>query len=138
MDVFQLRDRLITDYASYISSFIQIRDERIKQQVERSLSDGLLWPEPLIQLNPSFEPGDLIDDPVNEGVLHAECSRIFRIGKDKDPTGRSLQLHRHQSDAVRVARGGGNYILTTGTGSGKSLAYIIPIVDHVLRNGSGR
>ena len=29
-------------------------------------------------------------------------------------------------------------MLTTGTGSGKSLAYIVPIVDHVLRNGSGR
>ena len=27
--------------------------------------------------------------------------------------------------------------MTTGTGSGKSLAYIIPIVDHVLRVGSG-
>ena len=29
-------------------------------------------------------------------------------------------------------------MLTTGTGSGKSLAYMIPIVDHVLRAGSGR
>lgn len=29
-------------------------------------------------------------------------------------------------------------MLTTGTGSGKSLAYIVPIVDHVLRNGSGK
>ncbi|HYK89191.1 MAG TPA: DEAD/DEAH box helicase [Acidobacteriota bacterium] len=138
MDVFQLRDRLITDYASYISSFIQIRDERIKEQVDHSLGDGLLWPEPLIQLNPSFEPGDLIDDLVNQGELQAGCSRVFLIGKDKDSTGKPLQLHRHQSDAVRIARGGSNYILTTGTGSGKSLAYIIPIVDHVLRNGSGR
>src|SRR6185437_12487650 len=31
-----------------------------------------------------------------------------------------------------------NYVLTTGTGSGKSLAYIVPIVDHVLRRGSGK
>jgi ATP-dependent helicase YprA (DUF1998 family) len=33
-------------------------------------------------------------------------------------------------------------VLTTGTGSGKSLAYIVPIVDHVLRarerGGAGR
>jgi hypothetical protein len=27
------------------------------------------------------------------------------------------------------------YVLTTGTGSGKSLAYIIPIVDSVLAAG---
>ena len=29
-------------------------------------------------------------------------------------------------------------MLTTGTGSGKSLTYILPIVDHVLRRGGGR
>jgi ATP-dependent helicase YprA (DUF1998 family) len=37
-----------------------------------------------------------------------------------------------------VAHTGANYVLTTGTGSGKSLAYIVPIVDHVLRRGSGK
>jgi len=72
MDVFQFRDQLIGDYASYISSFIQIRDERIRQHVDHSLNDGLLWPEPLIQLNPSFELGDSIDNLVNTGVLHPE------------------------------------------------------------------
>ncbi len=35
------------------------------------------------------------------------------------------------------AQTGANYVLTTGTGSGKNLAYIVPIVDHVLRRGSG-
>jgi ATP-dependent helicase YprA (DUF1998 family) len=49
-----------------------------------------------------------------------------------------LRLHAHQTDAIKVAQAGHNYVLTTGTGSGKSLAYIIPIVDHVLRRGSGR
>ena len=39
---------------------------------------------------------------------------------------------------MRIARDGHSYILTTGTGSGKSLAYIIPSVDAVLRKGSGR
>src|SRR5450756_1006296 len=49
-----------------------------------------------------------------------------------------MQLHRHQSEAIRTAGSGRNYVLTTGTGSGKSLAYIVPIVDRVLRLGSGK
>jgi ATP-dependent helicase YprA (DUF1998 family) len=132
MDVFGLRDQLIRDYSDYTQSFIRIHDERIHKYVDASVASGALWPKPLIQLNPSFEPGDTIDTLVDDGVLHPECRHIFRKDKDKPEyhgQGRPLLLHRHQSEAVRVAAGGHNYVLTTGTGSGKSLAYIIPIVD---------
>jgi hypothetical protein len=44
MKVFEFRARLIHDFASYVSSFIQIRDPRIAEHVDRSLADGLLWP----------------------------------------------------------------------------------------------
>ncbi len=137
MDVFKLRGRLIEDFGTYVRSFIQISDERIEQVVDDALEQGLLWPEPLIQLNPSFQSGGWIDDLVSEGVLHQECGRCFRFKSDAHDPGRALRLHRHQADAIRAARTGANYVLTTGTGSGKSLSYLIPIVDHVLRRGSG-
>ncbi len=137
MDVFDLRNKLVEDYGSYVRSFIRIKDARIEDEVKQSLDEGLLWPDPLIQLNPSFETGDRIEDLVREGVLHTECDTLFRAGKDRGK-GVTLQLHRHQSGAVRTARAGHNYVLTTGTGSGKSLTYIIPIVDHVLRRGPGK
>lgn len=117
---------------------MNIRDDRIREHVRRELDAGLLCPEPLIQLNPTFEPGRAIDDLVTEGVLHPECARIFRKKESRDDPGKPLRLHRHQEDAIRAARTGANYVLTTGTGSGKSLSYIVPIVDHVLRRGSGR
>jgi ATP-dependent helicase YprA (DUF1998 family)/very-short-patch-repair endonuclease len=136
MDVFDLRTRLIGDYAQYASSFININDERIVGTVEHSLREGAFWPDPLIQLNPHFESGDTVSELVSAGILHEECNRIFL--KDKQRGGYPLRFHRHQREAIEIARQGHNYILTTGTGSGKSLAYIVPIVDHVLRRGSGR
>ena len=139
MNIFDFRNLLIGDYASYIKSFIQIRDPQINGFVQQKLEEGVLWPEPLIQLNPLFARGESIDELVAQGVLHRECARIFRKDKSEhDDRGRPLRLHKHQSDAINVARSGASYILTTGTGSGKSLAYIIPIVDYVLRNGTGR
>src|SRR5206468_4279652 len=104
MDVFRLHDRLIADYASYVKSFIHIRDPRIEQHVEKSLGEGLLWPEPLIQLNPSFEPGEWIDDLVKDGTLHPKCSEIFRIKPTQSGASKPLRLHRHQADAVRAAK----------------------------------
>lgn len=137
--IFDFCDQLIGDYASYIQSFLSIREPDIQTYVQQELQRGVLWPEPLIQLNPLFETGGSIDELVAQGLLHLECARIFRTNKtDTTPQGRPLILHKHQAEAIGVARSRASYVLTTGTGSGKSLAYIIPIVDHVLRNGSGR
>ncbi|PWB53889.1 MAG: hypothetical protein C3F13_08260 [Anaerolineales bacterium] len=138
MNIFHLRDSLVDDYSKYISSFIQIRDHRIREYVNNQLDSGLLWPEALIQLNPAFQPGHLIDELVDEGLLHKICKQIFRRKNSENLNNLPLRLHKHQEDALRIAQLGKDYVLTTGTGSGKSLTYIIPIVDYILRHGSGR
>ncbi|GIU86699.1 MAG: RNA helicase [Acidimicrobiia bacterium] len=137
MDVFALRDAVIGDYEKFVKGFLTIRDTRIREAVESGLSEGLFWPEPWLSLNPRFTAGGSVDDLVARGVLHEQCSKVFRVGKDEDGVGRPLTFYRHQVDAIEAARGAKNYVLTTGTGSGKSLGYIVPIVDAVLRAGSG-
>ncbi len=138
MDVFGLRDRLIGDYRDYTSGFLTIRDERIRDYVDDQINQGLLWPDPKVQLSPSFEPGAWVDDLVDQKVLHPEAAKVFRRKEETGDFGERLRLHRHQVDAIEAAQRGGSYVLTTGTGSGKSLSYIVPIVDHVLRRGSGK
>jgi hypothetical protein len=136
MDIFELRNKIIDDYSSFVKGYIKIRDPKIDDKVQKGLEDGLLWPEPIVQLNPSFETGGSIDRCVNEGLLHPGCSEIFRLNK-KEGNPVPMTLYRHQEEAIRKASEGKHYILTTGTGSGKSLCYIVPIVDHILRTGSG-
>jgi len=137
MDVFKLRNSLINDYSSYVLSFLQIQDQRIRDYVLSEMKDGLFWPDPLIQLNPAYEQGKFVDQLVEEGILHDECRNIFSIKSSQKLRVKPLRLYKHQEDAIRIARTGSSYVLTTGTGSGKSLAYIIPIVDHVLSRGPG-
>ena len=79
MHIFDFRNVLIGDYASYIKSFIQIRDPQINDFVQQKLEAGVLWPEPLIQLNPLFARGESIDELVAQGILHRECARIFLV-----------------------------------------------------------
>ncbi len=106
MNVFELRDQLITDYSSFITSFIKIRDERTADYVNEELQAGVLWPEPLVQLNPCFEPGEQIEELVNQGILQEECADIFKIKSESGDESRSFRLHRHQSLSVERAYAG--------------------------------
>lgn len=133
MDVFEFRDRVIGDYERFSRSFTTIKAADIGEYVDQAYGDQHFWPTPLIQLNPNFVPGGSIPDLVAEGILHAECERILRVGKGDGTDGRPIRLHKHQEEAVRIAPKGDSYVLTTGTGSGKSLSYFIPIIDTVLR-----
>ena len=134
MDVFEVRDKVIDDYRSFTTASIDIKDARLKDYYQSELDRDRQWPEPWISLNPAFQPGGRIDELVAEGILHPDCDPIFRVKNRIDDVGRApITLHRHQREAVEVAKTGRSYVLTTGTGSGKSLAYIVPIVDHVLR-----
>ena len=138
MDAFGVLDEVLADYQSFVEGFLNIQDEQIRAKVDAEVEGGLLWPEPWLALNPAFESGGTVSELVERGVLHPTAREIFRIRADEQDPGRELTFHRHQTDAFEVANRRESYVLTTGTGSGKSLAYIVPIVDRVLREGSGK
>src|ERR1700751_1994971 len=131
MDVFRVRDRLIEDYRAFTGSFVASPNKPIREHVAERMARGYQWPDPWLSLNPNFASGGTITDLVAAGLLQPECERIFRL-QESSPDGPVLRLHRHQREAIEAARTGSSYVLTTGTGSGKSLAYIIPVVDRVL------
>ena len=139
MDVFRLRHRLVDDYGSYVSSFIRIKDDsdRRRRFVTAS-ARACCGPTPSYSSTPRSRRAR----PSTSWWRRAPCTRsapVSSAGSESfTTTGEDLRLHRHQADAIRTARAGHNYVLTTGTGSGKSLAYIVPVVDHVLRRGPGR
>ena len=49
MDVFELRQGLIDTYRDYATSFMRIRDQRIRTQVDEALDSGELWPLPFLR-----------------------------------------------------------------------------------------
>ncbi len=135
VNIFDFREGVIKDYSTYVTSFVHIRDREIREYVEQHLSDGTFWPDPLVQLNPNFTSGGSIQGLVDAGTLHLRCAELFTTPPQNQVP---IHLHQHQKAAIELAKQGLSYVVTTGTGSGKSLTYIIPIVDHVLRQGSGR
>lgn len=129
MNVFQLKDRVLDRYGEYVQSFLNIADPEIRAVVTEQLSEQrTLWPEALLQLNPAYRKRASISDIVHEGLLHPKCSDIFRH-RDQP-----IRLYQHQEEAIRIGLAGNSFVVTTGTGSGKSLTHFVPIFDAVLRH----
>ena len=126
LDVFALRDAVIDEYKHFATSFTTIRAPDIKAQVEAIYAEERYWPEPLIQINPSYEQTTDIKSLVAQGALDPTCAEIFQT------KGTPLSLYKHQEQAIALAEAGESYVVTTGTGSGKSLCFFIPIVHQVL------
>ena len=63
MDVFDLGNEVIANYGSYVRSFLSIDDPVIDRRAQQEMDAGLLWPAPLVQLKPAFEPGETLLDP---------------------------------------------------------------------------
>ncbi len=122
MNVFDTHAKIIKDYASYIRSFINIDDKEISQAVENALKEGKLWPQPLLQFNPSYEMAGKVDNFTSAGVLHESANDIFK----------GYSLYRHQLDAIKLGTEGKDFVVTSGTGSGKSLTYIASIFHRLL------
>ena len=126
LDVFALRDSVVDEYKRFATSFTTIHAPDIREQVEDIYARSRYWPEPLIQINPSYKRSTDIQTLVANGVLDPGCAHIFRA-KDQP-----LRLYKHQEQAVALAAADASFVVTTGTGSGKSLCFFIPIVNHVL------
>lgn len=124
MNVFQTHAAIVKDYATYIRSFLRIADPQIRNVVEQSLDKGTLWPEALLQFNPSFEMFGSVADVAEKGLIHSDLKKIFK----------GYSLYRHQIDAIGLGTSGRDFIVTSGTGSGKSLTYLGTVFHHLLSN----
>ncbi len=83
-------------------------------------------------------------------LVHLESlpERAGRYGEPADPlpqaittllAGRGIeQLYAHQAEAVDAARAGADWVVVTGTASGKTLCYNLPILEACLADSHAR
>lgn len=127
MKAFEFEHRLIDSYARFSRSFSVIRSDDLKSKIDNQYDAGRFWPDALLSLNPRYLEGPTVDDLVASGDLDEATGRIFRFG----PT--PLRFYRHQAQSIAKARAEQSYVVTTGTGSGKSLCFFVPVVDAIVR-----
>lgn len=118
---------VVEEYKRFLRTSFRFLDPRLREQFEKHLQQlDVLVRGPYVTLARDFERGKTLRDLVQEGFLGPGLLRASWPFGDGP-------LYRHQELAVRAGVAGRPYLLTTGTGSGKTEAFLIPVLDHCLK-----
>ena len=128
MDPFKIYKAVKEQYKSYIQTFQVFKNADIKTFVEDGINKRkMLWQEPVIQISKRFKAGLPVKELIDNNWLHPNCAKVY---PDFIP-------YAHQQKAVEIVSDKKeNLIVTTGTGSGKSICFELPIVSYCLEQAS--
>lgn len=119
--------RLIEEYRSFLRTSFRFLDEHLRQQFEEHLAQtDVVVKGPYVTLARDFARGRTLHSLVEEGLAHPDLLTAHW------PFGERC-LYRHQEQAFRIGREGRPFVITTGTGSGKTEAFLLPVLDGILR-----
>jgi ATP-dependent helicase YprA (DUF1998 family) len=123
--------RHISDsYLRYLQTIKPFQDEWLRNQFLQAISEPeMLVKGPLVEISPPFKVGASIKDLVEEGIL----STLFQKLCTPEHLPYERPLYVHQEISIRKVISGRNIVIATGTGSGKTEAFLIPILDHLLK-----
>ncbi len=122
MDIIHIYDKLKSSYKDYIDSFVTIKDKRINEIVSDAIQSESLWPDALIQFNPNFAKGVGVSDMIDSGLpIHKDLELFF-----------SNPFYKHQQDAITLGCQDKEFVVTSGTGSGKSRTFMATIFNYIL------
>lgn len=124
--------RIEESYREYIATTIHFADADLQGQLESILHEpGYLSKGPFLEAAPPYTKDKTVRELVGEGVL---CRSMLQLGggsREKFDPDRPLYVH--QVRAIRKAAEGRNYAVVTGTGSGKTECFLLPILNDILR-----
>jgi len=127
MNPVHLASEIEERYRRYLQTTFYFKDPVLRQSFQESLKSRHLSKGPYLEATPTFRRGttpaalfaELLQHELDQGFLKAiEGERL---------------LYRHQEQAIRSVFGGHNVVVATGTGSGKTEAFLYPILLHLYQ-----
>ncbi len=125
MDAITTSATLSATYRRYLRSLLPVREKALAAALAECIAASpMLTKGPLLEATPPYRSGFTLRELIGEGVLDQEFARL---GSPALPLDRPL--HAHQEQALRKAAAGRNLVVATGTGSGKTEGFLLPVLS---------
>lgn len=123
-------NRIRSTYLRYLKTIYPFQNELLRTAFWEALEEPeRLVKGPLLEAAPPYAQGRSIQELVDAKVLHSNFRRLCSTAL---PWTRPLHLHQDQAIAKIVDRER-NLVVATGTGSGKTETFLIPIIEYLLK-----
>ena len=119
--------KIVEFYRNYLLTTFQTNNDSYNKQLEEQLcKDKTLSTGPYISLNDVFDKGETLRELVNQNILSNDILNFKELHPNRN-------LYKHQAEAIKKYSKGANLIITTGTGSGKTECFLIPLLNSLLQ-----
>ncbi|MEN6382222.1 MAG: DEAD/DEAH box helicase, partial [Rectinema sp.] len=127
MDFWNAAHNIEEKYRDYLKTTFYFRDPEFRESFKESLAEGCLYKGPFLEAIPSFSKGKTLRILLRElGYTHIDEAFLSALLGDRP-------FHSHQEKAFRQALSNENYVVATGTGSGKTESFLYPILFHLYQ-----
>jgi hypothetical protein len=141
-------------YITYLETAFRIGDEEIQEKRRKLLEEpGTLCTEPLLEPLPTYLTDGVRIDDLADGRPAVKWLARFKPherrafvdlalaglvpAEEKDPGQGRFALYQHQLEMLRKGTENGTPgIVTSGTGSGKTEAFLLPIIASIAREAT--
>jgi len=119
--------RVLGEYKSYLSTEFQARDRQLRASLESALAEaGFLAQEPFFQAHRPFKSGRRWRDL----GIDAALARVMEQRSGSE----TAYLHQSEAIAYLIGPSAGPLVVTTGTGSGKTECFLLPVIQNAIED----
>ncbi len=125
-------DEIKKEYIGYINTTFHFRNQNLQlkllEELDKTVSSG-----PYVEIKDSFKSGKSIQELIENGILSTLFTELEVNKKYSPKLPITRPLYLHQEKAVEKIVSGKNVVVSTGTGSGKTNCFLIPVINELLR-----
>ena len=133
-DPITMSEELKETYLDYITTTFDMADPGYKQELLKRLREpGAVARGPYLDIGGSYETGHTLRELIAAGSISPLFSELEPVAEENRELKLDRPLYLHQETALLAANAGKNLVVTTGTGSGKTESFLLPILEELLQ-----
>ncbi len=137
-DPIKIYEDLKETYLKYINSGIPFFDEQYNSERNKLMSEtGTICQPPIVELVPQYKGKASIEDFCKNENVSKDLAEFVQCGLFYNDKSETRILYSHQYDSLKEAFvNKKNIVVTTGTGSGKTECFLLPIIADLVKESS--